>query len=229
MTTSKKFQVIVADPPFSFSDKLQMGAVKRGAQSQYKTMTIKQICDIKVKDIVDNGAILALWVPSSLLKSGLEIMAAWGFRHTQTYVWVKTKKIPLSVLIKELFKGALRRQDKSLSKIKLEGFIESFNLNKVLSFGMGRLFRQTHEMCLIGINDNSIYKHLKNKSQRSVSFASNMKHSQKPNSLQESLELMFPDANKIELFARKQRQGWTCLGNEVCNGEDINDSVERYI
>lgn len=29
------------------------------------------------------------------------------------------------------------------------------------------------------------------------------------------IEAMFPDAEKIELFARNTRNGWDCWGNEV--------------
>jgi N6-adenosine-specific RNA methylase IME4 len=38
---------------------------------------------------------------------------------------------------------------------------------------------------------------------------------------------MFPKARKLELFARRIRPGWTCLGNEVCNGEDITISLSK--
>lgn len=225
-----KFQVIVADPPWSFSDRLNMSDVKRGSEAQYKTMSNKLLSEMKVKEISDSdGAILALWVPSSLLQSGLDIMNAWGFEHKQTYIWVKTKKVPLFKLIKELFKGTKSATDKAIMAQRLIQTIESFNINDILAFGMGRLFRQTHELCLIGTNNNGIYKSLKNKSQRSVSFCQNYKHSRKPDDLQKSLDLMFPDANKIELFARRKLYGWVCLGDEVCNGEDINDSLSKYL
>ena len=108
-------------------------------------------------------------------------------------------------------------------------FMKNIDLNDILAFGMGRLFRQTHEICLIGTNNNKIYKILENKSQRSVSFGENLKHSAKPEHLQDSLEIMFPSAKKIELFARRLRPGWECLGNEVCNGEDIYDSLAKLI
>lgn len=98
---------------------------------------------------------------------------------------------------------------------------------------MGRLFRQSHELCLIGINNNNIYKKLSNKSQRSVSFGENLKHSAKPEHLQDSLELMFPDKelNKIEIFARRQRPKWFCLGNEspMSYNEDIKISLNKLI
>lgn len=241
----KKYQVIVADPAWSFSDSLKMSDVARGAKANYNTMTISQIKGMPVKDISDpNGAILALWVPSSLLQEGLDTMKAWGFTHKQTYVWVKTKKEPFGEVYKGMKKNLYssikwlvehkfpKNQSRSyimdvtirgLSKL---GFI---NLESILSFGMGRLFRQTHEICLIGINNKKIYKLLANKSQRSVSFGENLRHSAKPEHLQDSLEIMFPGTNKIELFARRVRPGWECYGNEVCNGEDIYVSLAKLI
>lgn len=41
------------------------------------------------------------------------------------------------------------------------------------------------------------------------------KHSKKPECAYLMLEDMFPSATKIELFARTERNGWDCFGNEV--------------
>lgn len=193
-------QVIVADCPWSFGDRLKMSDVKRGAQSNYSIMTTKDIQALPIKDLADpNGCLLALWCPSALIKDGLDIMSAWGFELKTTYVWVKNKK----VLPKDLA------------------------LDQSLSFGMGRTFRASHEIALIGVNDTDIYQQLENRSQRSVSFAPNLGHSVKPETLQNSLDLMFPKANKLELFARRERKGWTCLGNQCPTtiGEDISVSL----
>jgi len=232
---NKKFQIVVADCPWAFSDKLEQSDVKRGAAANYNTMTISQIKAMDVKSVVDpNGAILCLWVPSSLLQEGLDTMSAWGFKHKQTYIWVKSKKDALSLLrthVVKFIKNALNFKSFS-KKDYLDGLnatFDMFNMNNLLAFGMGRLFRQTHEICLIGTNNNKIYKLLKNKSQRSVSFGENLKHSAKPEHLQDSLEIMFPGLNYLELFARRNKTGWTCLGNEVCNGEDINDSIKKLL
>jgi len=48
------------------------------------------------------------------------------------------------------------------------------------------------------------------------------KHSKKPLCVYKMLEKMFPNTEKIELFARQQINGWDCWGNE-CNrrNEDI--------
>lgn len=241
--SKQKFQVIVADCPWSFKDSLKMSDVKRGAEANYNTMTISEIKELPIKDLTNpNGAILALWVPSSLLQEGLDTMKAWGFAHKQTYVWVKTKKESLRSLLPTLLEdvistgSSIEKRAGTYNSVKYKrkvwknyfiDIFKAFSLDNILAFGMGRLFRQTHEVCLIGTSNSKIYKHLKNKSQRSVSFASNLKHSAKPEHLQDSLEIMFPKGDKLELFARRHRSGWTCLGNEVCNGEDIRDSLSK--
>lgn len=48
------------------------------------------------------------------------------------------------------------------------------------------------------------------------------KHSKKPVCAYEMLEAMFPEAKKIELFARNQREGWDCWGNEVESRKENN-------
>jgi hypothetical protein len=48
-----KFNVIIADPPWKFDDKLTMSSVKRGAESQYKgVLSVDDIVNIDVQSIV---------------------------------------------------------------------------------------------------------------------------------------------------------------------------------
>jgi N6-adenosine-specific RNA methylase IME4 len=228
-----KFDVIVADCPWPFKDSLKMSDVARGAQANYDTMTISDIQQLDVQSVcATSGAVLCLWVPGSLLQEGLDTMKAWGFKHKQTYIWVKTKKAPLDVVsshIKKFMKAATKivGEHKFSFRDYMDGIyypFSEFKMNLVLAFGMGRLFRQTHEICLVGISSNQVYKKLRNKSQRSVSFGENLKHSSKPEHLQDSLEIMFPGSEKLEMFARRVRPGWTCLGNEI-DGKDIRDAL----
>jgi N6-adenosine-specific RNA methylase IME4 len=191
------FNIIVADNPWSFKDKIKNKKnIKRGAEANYNTISLDELCKLNIKSLASKDwCVLLLWVPSSLLDNGLEVMKAWGFTLKQTYVWIKTAK-----------------KDK----------------NK-LAFGMGRLFRQSHELCLIGISGKNVYKNLKNRSQRSVCLEPNLKHSAKPENPQDSMDLMFPEAKKLELFARRQKNGWICVGNEApaSLNEDIKDTIEN--
>lgn len=50
---------------------------------------------------------------------------------------------------------------------------------------------------------------------RQVVMAQRVGHSIKPPDVHERIEAMYPNARKLELFARRKRDGWTCWGNEV--------------
>lgn len=41
------------------------------------------------------------------------------------------------------------------------------------------------------------------------------RHSQKPEEAYRIIERLYPNAQKIELYARNERDGWDCWGNEV--------------
>jgi len=223
-----KFNIIVADPPYSFGDKLSMSDVKRGADAQYATMPVDKIKEIPVNELAADDALLVLWVPSSMLQDGLDIMKNWGFEQRQSVIWVKTKQEPLkdiTLFIKQAFK---------LGNINLDTFeniaayIKNFDLNSALGFNMGRIFRNCHEIVLIGIRGN-IYKLLKNKAQRTVIVDGAKFHSAKTEILQDRLDIMFSgdDILKLELFARRQRPGYTCVGLEMPLSESVLVSIER--
>ena len=90
-----------------------------------------------------------------------------------------------------------------------------------LAFGMGRTFRACSEHALIGTRGKP--KCL-NRSQRNVSLDPATRHSEKPETIQDRLELMF-NGPYLELFARRERPRWTCVGDECPGtvGVDIRD------
>ena len=51
------------------------------------------------------------------------------------------------------------------------------------------------------------------------------KHSMKPEIAYQFIESVYPTTRKIELYARKQRDGWDALGDEI-DGMDMRDSLE---
>lgn len=232
------FDIICTDSPWNFDDNLSMSDVKRSAQANYQTMSLDDIKALPVAQLADpTGCLLSLWVPGSMIVDGIDVMKAYGFEVKQNYIWVKTKKEPFKNFSKNLIRA--NKNLKSLADQVFKNMVKQetskLDLNDMLGFGMGHLFRQSHEICLIGINNTGIYKKLANKSQRSISLAYNEEHSKKPEHLQDSLELMFPktgdeetDPQYLELFARRERKGWLCLGNEI-NGQDIRDEMRKLV
>ncbi len=58
---------------------------------------------------------------------------------------------------------------------------------------------------------------------RNTIFAPKTEHSRKPDDAHEFIERMYPDASKIELFARRHRDGWDAWGNEVPDVVPVSD------
>lgn len=241
MSTPSSFRIIVADPPWEFGDKLDKmrAGTARSAASNYPTLDMAALKALPIDLLADEDAVLALWTPCSLFEDGLDLMRAWGFQHRQEWIWVKlTQSEGEDVLVKPdgtvnvstaaIFR-ALAGAGRQTDRVKqADPFSVEFQLP--LAFGMGRLARAAKESCLIGVR-GSPYKHLMNRSQRDVFFGHADKHSEKPEEVQDILDRMFPAGKGLELFARRQRVGWTCIGNEAPTtmGEDIRDSVKRLL
>lgn len=51
-------------------------------------------------------------------------------------------------------------------------------------------------------------------SQAQVVLAPRGRHSAKPEEVQDRIDAMYPDADRAEMFARRQRPGWTCYIEE---------------
>lgn len=80
---------------------------------------------------------------------------------------------------------------------------------------MGRWTLKGSEECLLFSRGSAHSKLLKNRKVRQLVEAPRREHSRKPDEVAEAIETMFPDASKIELFARTTRDGWAVHGNET--------------
>lgn len=81
------------------------------------------------------------------------------------------------------------------------------------SFGMGHYVRGAHETCIIATRGHAS-KLIKNRSVRSVFLAPRGSHSAKPDEFYSIVESLV-DGPYVETFARRNRPGWTCFGDEL--------------
>ena len=87
--TDKKYNIIYADPPWSYKDKKCNGA----CEFHYSTMDIKDICKLPIQGITNKDCVLFLWVTYPMLKEAMELIEAWGFKYkTIGFQWVKQNK-----------------------------------------------------------------------------------------------------------------------------------------
>ena len=90
----KKYQIIYADPPWTFKTYSSKGKELKSAECHYKCMTKEEIQNLPISEIADDNCVLFLWVTFPCLPEGLELINKWGFKYkTCAFNWVKKNKI----------------------------------------------------------------------------------------------------------------------------------------
>lgn len=97
-------------------------------------------------------------------------------------------------------------------------------------FGVGYYTKSITEDCLLGIKGRM--KPVSNKVSEYVEtihprYLPGYKHSIKPDIFRDKIVELFGDLPRIELFARKQVEGWLSTGLEL-DGRDIREFLESY-
>lgn len=199
------FRVILADPPWSFDDRLTMSEVPRGAEANYPLLDVRGIAALPVADLALPDAILGLWCPASLIADGLAVMSGWGFDQKQVWEWIKLAKD--AQFPSDLAFG-MGRIGRNCSELLLVG-----------TRGSPYRHMQSHSerTVIVAPADLSL-----------VAFSAATQHSVKPTQMHEAMERMFPDGPFLELFARRPQEGWTCWGHDITL-RDIREDIAEYL
>ena len=90
---NKKYNIIYADPAWSYKTWSAKGKEKKSPENHYHCMCIEDIYNLPVQDIADDDCILFIWVTYPLLKEGLQTINEWGFTYkTCGFSWIKKNK-----------------------------------------------------------------------------------------------------------------------------------------
>jgi N6-adenosine-specific RNA methylase IME4 len=89
---SMKYDVILADPPWTFS---VWNAEKsdRHASHKYDLMSIEEICALRVASLTAENCALFLWATWPNILDAFKVIEAWGFSYrTLGWEWIKAKE-----------------------------------------------------------------------------------------------------------------------------------------
>ena len=186
-----KYRAILADPPWAFSTYAGDEATPhRTEEDHYQTMPLHRIAGLPVPEMADKHCALFMWVVSSHIDAGLELMSMWGFQpKSLAFIWIKSK-------IGAAEQGSFFLED-------------AYDDQHPLS--MGYWTRQQAELCIVGtkgkpgVNDHGV---------RQLIIAPRREHSRKPDETYSRIERLV-DGPYLEMFARQRREGWDAWGNEV--------------
>lgn len=88
----KKYNIIYADPPWSYRDKALAG--NRGAGCKYPVQSEDWINSLPVQSIAADDCALFLWVTMPKLNEVFGLFPRWGFKYkTCAFTWIKRNKI----------------------------------------------------------------------------------------------------------------------------------------
>lgn len=93
--TDKKYNIIYADPPWSYGDVHTWHKMGGGVSRHYKTMSIKEIENLasNIQNLAADDCLLFIWATFPNLKECLQIIDKWGFKYkTLGFSWIKTNK-----------------------------------------------------------------------------------------------------------------------------------------
>ena len=208
-----RYWTIVCDPPWFYNDRRpgpKRGCPPRfgfGASNHYESMSVNQICNMPVRELCADRCHLYLWATCPLLPDALRVLEAWGFKWaTVAFVWVKANpRAWVDAQSKVWQTSYLDRPDAT---------VRSF-LDALTFFGPGFYTASNVELVLLGTRGQPFY-HAPGCKASQVIYAPRGAHSAKPDAVQDMIEWMYPHATpRLELFARRPRNGWTVFGDEV--------------
>lgn len=191
------FDLIMADPPWQFELYSKSGEGK-APQGQYSCMSLEAICALPVEAIASADCLLWLWATNPMLPEAITVLQAWGFEFKTAGTWVKR---------------TTRGKD---------------------AFGTGYVLRSSNEPFLIGTRgspkttrstrstipsyDDGFHTVANGADWPAGSITIEAKvreHSRKPDEAFAAAEALMPDAQRIEIFSRQLRPGWSVWGDEV--------------
>lgn len=102
---------------------------------------------------------------------------------------------------------------------KAEIVWQKLTTNGLPWFGMGRQVRMSHEVCIVAIKGKP---ERLSASVRSTFSAPAGLHSEKPECFYRDIVEKLSPGPYVELFARRSREGWTCIGDEMNRPEQLS-------
>jgi len=118
---NKKYQIIYADPPWSYRNKKTGGSMTSGSKSKYPVMELEDIKKLPIQNIATKDSVLFLWATTPLLPEALEVMKAWGYRYKTAIYWRK---------IMSLGMGFWFRGQVEVLLMGIKGKVKAFRIQK---------------------------------------------------------------------------------------------------
>jgi N6-adenosine-specific RNA methylase IME4 len=218
------FDIIEVDAPHQYNSRNDNDRMRGGAVRQYPLMTDKDLDGLGslIRPLMSANNLLYYWTTGPKAERSCKTIEAWGYEIKTIFglIWIKTNKGKKSSWVKLYELEAAIARTQAGEKKYLQA-MPAFAQAGVF-FGNGFYSKANAETCILAKRGTGMKPARDDVS--SVIIAPIREHSRKPWEAHYRIEAMYPEARKLELFARRESAGWTCLGNEL-DGMDIRESL----
>jgi N6-adenosine-specific RNA methylase IME4 len=170
------------------------------AGKHYALLDQEAVCQLPLKQVLKKKAYVFVWATGPRLDFAIQAIRSWGLHYRGVaYVWVKARK-----------DGQI---------IHGQGVPPTFT-------------KPTTEFLLCATTTKAGRPvPLRKFNTPQVILAPRGAHSEKPEVFRQSIEetLDISTLSCLEVFARKRVSGWDAIGNDVCDGEDIRESLKKIL
>jgi len=84
-----KFNLLYVDPPWKYGNTMPIGTTSPA--DYYPAMSTTEICNMPIKDLTEDNAVLFLWTTSPHLEESFQVINSWGFKYKASFIWDKVK------------------------------------------------------------------------------------------------------------------------------------------
>lgn len=86
----KKYNIIYADPPWTYPKTGGLESSRGMAKQHYSTMSLDDICSLPVSALAEENCALWLWATFPQIGSALKVIESWGFQYFNAgFIWIK--------------------------------------------------------------------------------------------------------------------------------------------
>lgn len=111
------FGCVYADPPWQYGNQ----STRAATDNHYGTMTIEDLCEMPVEELVADDAHLHLWTTNAFIQEAFQVIEAWGFEYRSMFIWVKPQmgignywRVSHEIMLLGIRGNAKRFNDRSL-------------------------------------------------------------------------------------------------------------------
>mgnify|MGYP001616832045 CR=1 FL=1 len=187
------YQIVLADCPWSYYGS---GTKDAAAAKHYTCIPDEEMLRLDVASYMAPRSLLLLWATCPRLDFAVKCIESWGLAYRGVaFVWVKTRQDG----------GVIGAQGPRAS-------VTNATTELVLAASPRPRGRP------LPIADESVaqvFAEFDVPDEPDPVFAPRGAHSEKPDEVYRRIEKMYPDATKCELFARRERAGWDCVGDQL--------------